>query len=54
MIIAATVLALLSIAGGALEISSGLSGGAVDVLMAIILFLVLGKKDKKESSGAAK
>jgi general nucleoside transport system permease protein len=54
VIIAAAVLALLSVAGDALEISSGLSGGAVDVLMAIILFVVLGKKDKKESSGAAK
>lgn len=51
VIIAAAVLALLSVAGGALEISSGLSGGAVDVLMAIILLVVLGKKNP---SGAAR
>ena len=51
MIVAAFVLALLSVAGNALEISSGLSGGAVDVLMAIILFVVLGKQN---SSGAAR
>ncbi len=50
IIIAAFVLALLSVAGSALQISSGLSGGAVDVLMAIILFVVLGKK---KTAGAA-
>ena len=50
IIIAAFVLALLSVAGSALQISSGLSGGAVDVLMAIILFVVLGKR---KTSGAA-
>ena len=50
VIIAAFVLALLSVAGSALQISSGLSGGAVDVLMAIILFVVLGKK---KTAGAA-
>jgi simple sugar transport system permease protein len=50
VVIAAGILALIAVAGNTLEISSGLSGGAVDVLMAIILFVVLGRK---EPSGAA-
>jgi simple sugar transport system permease protein len=46
----ALLLAAIAVGGSGLKISSGLSGGAVNVLMALVLLAVLGWGQKKEVS----
>lgn len=46
----ALLLAAIAVGGSGLKISSGLSGGAVNVLMALVLLAVLGWGQKKETT----